>query len=232
MPAIYDWSDLSELYLEQRLSSIKIAKLKGCCDSVVSYHLRHQGIPTRTRSEANMVFNWSDLRELYMDRELSINNIATIKRCSTHHVSVMLKKLNIETRSISEGQILAYKTGRRQSHKGELNPCWKGGRKRHSGGYILIYKPDHTRAVANYVLEHILVWEEVNNESVPKGWEVHHLNGIPDDNRPENLEAMPSKKHKLILAAKARRIRALEAKVKLLERSIEDNQMIFTISEN
>jgi len=45
------------------------------------------------------------------------------------------------------------------------------------------------------------------------------LNGIKGDNRPENLVALPSKKHYLILKEKSRRIRELEAKIGELEQN-------------
>jgi len=79
-------------------------------------------------------------------------------------------------------------------------------------GYIGILKPNHPRAnTKGYVLEHILIWEEAHGKPLPEGWVIHHLNGIKDDNRPRNLIALPSKKHYLILQAKAKRIQELEA---------------------
>jgi len=97
--------------------------------------------------------------------------------------------------------------------KGENAPTWKGGRVKDSGGYILIYKPDHpkTRQGRPYVFEHVLVWEEMHGTLLPKGWIIHHLNGIKDDNRPKNLVAMPNRKHYLVFQAKAKRIQELEA---------------------
>ena len=75
-----------------------------------------------------------------------------------------------------------------------------------------IYNPHHPRAESHgYVLEHILVWEEAHGKPLPKGWVIHHLNGIPNDNRPQNLLAMPDRKHRRILAAKAKRIQELES---------------------
>ena len=72
----------------------------------------------------------------------------------------------------------------------EKNGNWKGGKTVHRKGYVLVRKPDHPRAHANsgYVFEHILVVEELIGRYLIEGENVHHLNGIKDDNRPGNLE--------------------------------------------
>lgn len=87
---------------------------------------------------------------------------------------------------------------------------WKGGRIKQSG-YIKIWQPQHPGAdKIGYVREHLLVWEQANGKPLPKGWHIHHLNGIKSDNRPRNLVGLPSKKHYLVLQAKAKRILELE----------------------
>ncbi|KKN03484.1 hypothetical protein LCGC14_1107260 [marine sediment metagenome] len=74
-----------------------------------------------------------------------------------------------------------------RSQTGENNHNWKGGRCK-ADGYILIKKPGHHRANNNnYVREHILVAEEMLGRYLEPGEIVHHINGIKDDNRPENL---------------------------------------------
>jgi len=92
------------------------------------------------------------------------------------------------------------------------NKFRQGNKYQNSGGYTSVYLPNHSRATRRgLVLEHILVWEQVHGEPLPKGWVIHHLNGIKSDNRPSNLVAFPSKKHYLVLQAKAKRIQELEA---------------------
>lgn len=94
---------------------------------------------------------------------------------------------------------------------GKDHPNWKGGR-RIDNGYVVILNRDHPRAGRDgYVLEHILIWEQFHGKPLPKGWIIHHLNGIKDDNRPSNLIGLPNKKHYLVLQAKAKRIQELEA---------------------
>jgi hypothetical protein len=103
---------------------------------------------------------------------------------------------------------------------GPKNHAWRGGTrfkgKRNTNCYMESYAPEHKRAVRNYVLEHILVWEREHGKSLPKGYIIHHLNGIKYDNRIENLVALPQKKHHswLVNAALQERIRELEGSLK------------------
>jgi hypothetical protein len=72
----------------------------------------------------------------------------------------------------------------------EKNGAWKGGRTYHHAGYSMIRMPEHPRAKNNggYVFEHVLVMEEILGRHLLPGETVHHLNGVRDDNRLENLE--------------------------------------------
>lgn len=65
---------------------------------------------------------------------------------------------------------------------------WKNGRYVDHRGYVLIYMPEHPRAIAkSYVWEHLLVAEKMLGHPLGKDEIVHHINGVTTDNRPENL---------------------------------------------
>ena len=72
---------------------------------------------------------------------------------------------------------------------GSANANWKGGRIVHKKGYVMVKSRDHPRAPkSGYVFEHVLVMETLLGRILLPGETVHHLNGVKDDNRPENLE--------------------------------------------
>jgi hypothetical protein len=99
--------------------------------------------------------------------------------------------------------------------RGDEAHAWKGGRWEGKDGRVRIYNPEHHCTDKDrYVFEHILVWEIANRRLLPEGWVIHHLNGVPSDNRPSNLVALQDRKHRNILGAKAKRIQELEAQLK------------------
>ena len=65
---------------------------------------------------------------------------------------------------------------------------WKGGKIKDYNGYILVLNHEHPfKNIKNYVYEHRLVMEKHLGRYLKSTEQVHHLNGIKDDNRIENL---------------------------------------------
>ena len=66
-------------------------------------------------------------------------------------------------------------------NRGKNNPSWKGGRRKHSAGYIQVLQHGHPRAnPKGYVYEHILVAEKALGKPLPPGAVIHH-HGAKDD---------------------------------------------------
>lgn len=79
---------------------------------------------------------------------------------------------------------LHYERWRKTGDPGPAQPLFVKGRvKPRKDGYIRRVLPDGRR-----VLEHVLVMEQVLGRRLVDGENVHHKNGVKDDNRPENLE--------------------------------------------
>ena len=95
-----------------------------------------------------------------------------------------------------------YKNYKRKRWNGERrgsnNPNWKGGRFITANGYVFIHKPEYLSANINgYVQEHRLVMEQYLGRYLKLEEDIHHINGIRDDNRIENLMLFENKsKHR------------------------------------
>lgn len=78
------------------------------------------------------------------------------------------------------------------NQSGPRNGFWKGGRTVASNGYVLIRVgvEHHLADVRGYAYEHRIVAEQKIGRRLMRGEQVHHVNGIKTDNRPENLEVM------------------------------------------
>lgn len=215
--------DAKRLYFDEGLSLRGTASRLGISRSGLRYRFAKAQLTLRKRD-----VNMEEAKRLYHDEGLSIALVATRLNISRSALMERFRKAGLHLRSHGEATRLAHRQGRRKLSK--------GGRVINNHGYIEVIEPQHPRAKGKtgYVLEHILVWERVNNRPLPKGWVIHHLNGIKTDNRPCNLAAMPRARHSKREAGEAykKRIRELEAEVNLLKRALESSQTIFYFSEN
>lgn len=61
-------------------------------------------------------------------------------------------------------------------------------------GYVQAYVPEHPASnKRGWLLHHRLILETALGRYLAGTEEVHHLNGVRDDNRPENLELVPGR---------------------------------------
>lgn len=131
----------------------------------------------------------ADIKKMWYEEKLPVNQIAQKLGVSWTCVAKFLPKLGI--------------TFEFRYPSGEDDPHWRGGHKykasgqQDSRGYILIHPPDYHKLPHDkrYVRRNRFIWEQTHGVPVPKGYEVHHLNGIKDDDRPENLVALPKGTH-------------------------------------
>jgi len=100
--------------------------------------------------------------------------------------------------------------------RGNAHHKWRGGRIKQEG-YILIYlyPSDFFYPMVhnqNYVYEHRLIMARYLGRCLKSSEEVHHLNGIKDDNRIENLAMVDKRQHerKTFIKLLQERIRELE----------------------
>ena len=110
------------------------------------------------------------------------------------------------------------------SASGENHPQWKGGTHSWSGYKLVRIYPDNpfynmTRKTG-YISEHRYVMAQHRGRCLER-WEiVHHLNGIRDDNRIENLELTPSRQDHLPSMMIQQELQSLRSRVAQLERQL------------
>jgi hypothetical protein len=98
---------------------------------------------------------------------------------------------------------------------GPDSPHWKGGKTRTPQGYIKV------RTGRSYALEHRIIMEQHLNRKLAINEDVHHLNGIKDDNRIENLYVLKRSAHSKFHKDNRDFVQALILRNATLEKEIE-----------
>jgi hypothetical protein len=140
----------------------------------------------------------SIIRKSYIDDKLTPVEIGKIIGLCEATVRYNLKINNIPMRTRSEAMEIRHS-------KNNKYPF----------GYITTNKNGYAEikiASGIWKYYHVFIWEQEHDMPLPDGWVVHHLNGVKDDDRPENLVGMPRDGHSPILFTKL-----LQSKIRELE---------------
>lgn len=121
---------------------------------------------------------------MYVDRQMSANEIAVHLGCSQPSVLYNLKKHGISARSMSESKRIGW--AKNPLPTGKDHWSYKHGVNVH--GYCVQKRGGKRQATR----VHRLVAEQVLGRPLTNGEVVHHCNEIKTDNRPENLWVFPS----------------------------------------
>jgi len=165
---------LIEQYTNQKKSTLIIAKEIGCNQNTVWKKLKKYNIPRRTINKAmqkwKSILTKKFLEKEYITNKKSLRTIAKEIKCRENTIRRYMIKFNISRRTASE------------SNK------WKNGKFKTYSGYIIIHYPNHPFCnVQGYVFEHRLIMEKKLGRYLKSKEIVHHINGIKEDNRIENL---------------------------------------------
>lgn len=160
-----------------------------------------------------------ELLELHWQGELTLTQIGMkygySESSACQKVSQEFKERDLTRRNRSEAHYLAHRLHPEVYNpaRGEKHGRWNGGKTKHEAGYIKVRMPEHPNAhKSGYVFEHRIVLEKKLGRLLKPSEIAHHLNGIKDDNRPENLIALTNKTHD-----KSTFIKVLQARIRELE---------------
>lgn len=157
-------------------------------------------------------YTYKTIGDLYEISEWTVRNIILKHGLSPRPTSFKTKagrdsrKAYLEKR-VLEGTVPSFKGGSlsdeararlSEMNSGSKNAAWKGGRSVGQNGYIYILSPDHPSVAGKknrYIGEHRLVMEKHLGRILSSNENVHHKNGIKNDNRIENLEIVLRNAH-------------------------------------
>jgi len=190
-------SDVVRLY-EAGRTQYEVAIMLGLSQGTICQRLRVAGIPARTRWDHYATQPVQEAFRLYRSG-LNCGHVSRIVGVTPAAVRARLRKAGVTIRPAKPTPL-----------SGPDNPAWKGGRFK-SDGYIWVSIGSKRRAA-----EHRLVMERSLSRQLTKQEIVHHLNGVRDDNRLDNLVVTTLKNHEHYTFVKA-----LQARIRELESVIQ-----------
>jgi hypothetical protein len=190
-PAIY--KEIAIKY-SQGFNGPQLGKEYGFSKKQIIQIVKNFGIKIRTLSEClrgkrggKRLFNDNQERQICIlyQQGLCQREIANLYRTYHTNIARVLKINHIQTRITKEtGKIKEY-TSR-----------WNGGVSYDTKGHRRLYLPEYKNyCKGGIIAEHRYIMEQYLERKLSPSEIVHHINGIPDDNRLENLQIMTAGEH-------------------------------------
>ncbi len=174
--------DLHRLYVVDGLSQREIGLKLGVTQGAVSHWLWKHDIEARPDGgRLAVTLSELTLREMYLDRKLTIDQLADHFKCGYQTVRQNLRNYGI---SIDAAELAVRRLDRNKIRYPQ---------RMENRGYISLRMPDHPAADKGYVQEHRFVAENAIGRVIESGEQVHHINLQKRDNRIENLAVLPDK---------------------------------------
>lgn len=199
-----DMPQVIHLYLNENKTIKQISEQLNLEYMSVKWHLEKIKI-RKTLEQKRQLRGWitftfeqeQEIVKKYTELGLNLRQISEIYNCKASLILATLKKYNIKTRTIGgKMPINLDGTPYISPNKEEGHPNWKGGRIVTDDGYIKIMSSERTASGRKrYILEHRFVMEQHLGRKLDINEHVHHINGIKDDNRLENLIIKKSSNH-------------------------------------
>lgn len=168
-------NELRDLYIDKQKSDEQIGRELDVCNITIANWRRKWGIK-RTQPVHQRDLPVNELKDMYVDKKMSMQKISEHFDCALTTVRSHIVKHGLGISSAEESARVLERNREKYSRRFKISGYWR------------IKMTSHPNANRDgYIDEHRYVAEGAIGRYLEFNEQVHHINTIKDDNRPENL---------------------------------------------